>query len=176
MTTASSATSTFDQHFFRAALGRFPTGVTVVTTETASGEPVGLTISSFSSLSLDPALVLWTLALKSMSLPHFRHAQRYVVHVLSAAQHGLARRFASGPQEDRFAGLALARAPGGALRLATDHCAAWFECRSKALHEEGDHAILIGEVEHCHWTAQHPLVYHAGRFDLTPDVETADTP
>jgi len=164
--------SDFDAAFFRSALGRFATGVTVVTTQNhATGSPVGLTVSSFNSVSLDPPLVLWTLSRQSSSLPHFLRAERYVVHVLSAQQLKLARRFASGPQQDRFAGLALTRAPGGATMLDDADCAAWFECYNLSQHEAGDHLIFIGQVERCDRSFHQPLVYHAGDFDLTPSHE-----
>src|SRR5688572_14305512 len=104
----------FDSLYFRSALGRFPTGVTVITAETRhEHSPIGLTISSFNSVSLDPPLVLWTLSKKAASLAHFQHVDRYVIHVLGAHQLNLARKFAYGPQADRFKGIKLARAPHG---------------------------------------------------------------
>lgn len=162
----------FDSGFFRSALGRFATGVTVATTESVSdGGPVGLTISSFNSVSLDPPMVLWSLSKAASSLPHFLKARRYVIHVLAAAQLPLAKRFAHGPQAARFAGLALTRAPGGSLMLDDPECAAWFECYNLTQHEAGDHLIFIGQVERCHRIFSQPLVYHAGDFDLTPSTE-----
>ncbi|MGB6103393.1 MAG: flavin reductase family protein [Pusillimonas sp.] len=162
----------FDAQFFRSALGRFATGVTVITTESsADKKPLGLTISSFNSVSLEPPMVLWTLSRTASSLMHFQTSQRYVVHVLAASQLPLAKRFAYGPQARRFEGLALARAPGGTLMLDDTDCAAWFECYNLAQHEAGDHLIFIGQVERCHRNFNQPLVYHAGDFDLTPSTE-----
>lgn len=161
----------FDARFFRSALGRFATGVTIITTEAAPGQPLGLTISSFNSVSLDPPLVLWTLSKKASSLSYFQKAERYVVHVLAATQLHLAKRFAQGAQATRFAGLALGRAPGGTLMLDDPDCAAWFECFNVTQHEAGDHLIFIGQVERCHRSFHQPLVYHAGDFDLTPSTE-----
>ncbi|MFW7340292.1 flavin reductase family protein [Pollutimonas sp. H1-120] len=162
----------FDSRFFRSALGRFATGVTVITTEASQGGgPVGLTISSFNSVSLEPPMVLWTLSKKASSLAHFLQARRYVVHVLAAPQLSLAKRFAQGAQADRFKGLALTRAPGGTLMLDAPECAAWFECYNLTQHDAGDHTIFIGQVEHCHRNFGQPLVYHAGDFDLTPSTE-----
>ncbi len=162
----------FDAGFFRSALGRFATGVTIITAET-DGEksPVGLTISSFNSVSLEPPMVLWTLSRKASSLQHFVRAERYVVHVLAATQLHLAKQFAYGAQAARFKGLTLARAPGGTLMLDDPECAAWFECRNLTQHEAGDHLIFIGQVERCHRHFNQPLVYHAGDFDLTPSTE-----
>lgn len=162
----------FDARFFRSALGRFATGVTVVTTETApDARPLGLTISSFNSVSLEPPMILWSLTKAASSLPHYLAARRYVVHVLASTQLQLAKRFAHGPQSERFRNVALSRAPAGTLMLDEPDCAAWFECYNLTQHEAGDHIIFIGQVEHCHRNFNQPLVYHAGDFDLTPSTE-----
>ena len=162
----------FPALFFRSALGRFPTGVTVITAEHPdTGTPLGLTISSFSSVSLDPPMVLWTLTHAAASLASFKALDRYVIHVLSAGQVDLARRVAKGPQAERFVGLELERAPNGTLMLADNRCAAWFECHNTQRHEAGDHTIFVGQVEHCHRQLLSPLIYHAGDFELTPGSE-----
>lgn len=162
----------FPDLYFRSALGRFPTGVTVVTGEHPdTGAPLGLTISSFSSVSLNPPMVLWTLTHTASSLPAFLRIQRYVIHILSAAQIDLARRFSRGPQAERFVGLALDRAPNGTLMLDDPQCAAWFECHNTQHHPAGDHTIFVGQVEHCQRQLIPPLIYHAGDFELTPGSE-----
>ncbi|RTZ39161.1 flavin reductase [Candidimonas sp. SYP-B2681] len=162
----------FDADFFRSALGRFATGVAIITTENCTDRsPVGLTISSFNSVSLEPPLVLWSLSKAASSLRHFQHAERYVIHILAASQLHLAKRFASGAQDKRFEGLPLTRAPGGTLMLNDPECAAWFECHNMQHHEAGDHLIFIGQVERCQRSFAQPLVYHAGDFDLTPSTE-----
>lgn len=157
----------FDSAFFRAALGRFATGVTVVTAKDAQGQPVGLTVSSFNSVSLNPPLILWSLSLKSASRAAFEQCDHYVINVLSAEQIPLARRFAQGQMPERFDGMNPILAPGGTLRLDAP-CAAWFECYNRSRYIEGDHMIMVGEVEHCSHTGAAPLVFHAGGFDLTP--------
>jgi len=157
----------FDARFFRTALGRFATGVTVVTTAAPDGAPIGLTVSSFNSVSLNPPLVLWSLSRSSASLGIFEQCERYVVNVLSAGQAALARRFATGHTRERFNGLSRAQAPGGTPMLDA-HCAAWFECRNRSRYVEGDHIIMVGEVERCGHSGEAPLVFHAGGFDLTP--------
>ncbi len=162
----------FPALYFRSALGRFPTGVTVVTAEHPdTGAPLGLTISSFTSVSLEPPLVLWTLTHTASSLAAFLKLKRYVIHVLSAGPIDLARRFARGPQPERFLGLDLERAPNGTLMLADTRCAAWFECYNLQHHEAGDHTIFVGQVEHCHRQLLSPLIYHAGDFELTQASE-----
>ncbi len=162
----------FDSLFFRSALGRFATGVTIVTTQTRNERtPVGLTISSFNSVSLDPPMVLWALSKNSSSLSDFQNSERYVIHVLAAQQLHLAKKFAQGSQTERFSGLRLTHTPDGTLMLDEPECAAWFECYNLNRYEAGDHIIFIGQVEHCHRSFGQPLVYHAGDFDLTPSHE-----
>ncbi len=170
--TAPPTPADFPSLYFRSALGRFPTGVTIVTAEHPdTGAPLGLTISSFSSVSLDPPMVLWTLTHTASSLEAFLALDHYVIHVLSASQVDLARRFAKGPQADRFAGLPLERAPSGTLMLGDTRCAAWFECHNTQQHQAGDHTIFVGQVEHCQRQLLSPLIYHAGDFELTQASE-----
>jgi flavin reductase (DIM6/NTAB) family NADH-FMN oxidoreductase RutF len=157
----------FDSAFFRAALGRFPTGVTIITAEAEGLPRVGLTVSSFNSVSLDPPLVVWSLSRNSSSLKTLEHCERYVIHVLGSDQMSLSQRFASGTATQRFADISMTSAPNGSPRLDLP-CAAWFECANHRRYEEGDHIIFIGAVEHCARTQALPLVYHAGGYDLTP--------
>jgi len=157
----------FDALAFRTALGRFVTGVTIVTTCTTEGAPIGLTVSSFNAVSLSPPLVLWSLSRSARSLAAFESCQRYVINVLAAEQIELARRFATGFTQERFVDVPLCSAPNGAPRLAAPG-AAWFACHNRSRYVEGDHVIFVGEVEHCHHSKAPPLVYHAGGFDLTP--------
>ena len=163
----------FDSAYFRSALGRFATGVTIITAESQESKtPIGLTISSFNSVSLEPPLILWALSKKAATLADFRATKRYVVHVLAAKQLHLAKQFAQGPQAQRFTGTATEHTASGALKLKEPNCAAWFECFNLVQHEGGDHIIFIGQVERCHRSHALPLVYHAGDFDLTPSQET----
>jgi flavin reductase (DIM6/NTAB) family NADH-FMN oxidoreductase RutF len=150
---------------FRAALGMFATGVTVVTARAANGTRVGLTASSFNSVSLDPPLVLWSLSRNAASLPAFTTGSHYAINVLSAEQQALAERFAA-RHADRFAGLAFREGVSGAPIL--EGAAAVFECFNRSRYDEGDHIIFVGEVEHCeHRAGATPLIFHGGRF-LSP--------
>ena len=152
----------FTQRDFRDALGTFATGVTIVTTLREAGVPVGLTASSFNSVSLQPPLVLWSLALQAGSLPVFQGGSHYAIHILTAEQRALAERFAA-RGVDRFAGLSWREGSGGVPLL--DGAAAVLECRNRSRHEEGDHVIFVGEVEHCRYRADaSPLIFHGGRF------------
>lgn len=147
---------------FRAALGMFATGVTVVTARSADGGLVGLTANSFNSVSLDPPLVLWSLARKAATLTAFQQGSHYAINILAADQHALAERFAS-RAADRFAGIAWREGAGGAPLL--DGTAAVFECFNRSRYEEGDHVIFVGEVERCGRVAgASPLIFHGGRY------------
>lgn len=158
-----------DESLFKSVVGRFPTGVTVITTTDADSQsPIGLTISSFHSLSLSPTLILWTLTKKASTLQQFLKTPSYVVHILSSSQEHLAKQFATGPQSDRFTNINTTTAPNGSLMLDNGACSAWLECRNIAQYEAGDHYIFVGEVLHCDYQEAAPLIYHAGVFNLTP--------
>ena len=147
---------------FRAALGMFATGVTIVTARGADGAPVGLTANSFNSVSLTPPLVLWSLAKSAGSMPAFERGSHYAINILSADQHLLAERFAS-KSADRFADLAFREGAGGAPIL--EGAAAVFECFNRSRYEEGDHVIFVGEVERCaRRSGAQPLIFHGGRY------------
>ncbi|WP_279343783.1 flavin reductase family protein [Variovorax terrae] len=140
----------------------FATGVTIVTARTAQGELVGLTANSFNSVSLDPPLVLWSLARAAGSLPAFSTGSHYAINILAADQKDLAERFAL-KGADRWGGVGFAEGAGGAPLLAG--AAASFECYNRSRYEEGDHVIFVGEVERCtHRGGASPLLFHGGRF------------
>lgn len=152
----------FSDPEFRAALGMFATGVTIITARDASGAPVGLTANSFNSVSLAPPLVLWSLARSASSMPAFEHGSHYAINILSAGQHALAARFAS-KGIDRFADLPFREGVGGAPIL--EGSAAVFECFNRSQYEEGDHVIFVGEVERCErQEGLAPLIFHGGRY------------
>jgi flavin reductase (DIM6/NTAB) family NADH-FMN oxidoreductase RutF len=152
-----------DLRRFRRALGCFPTGVTVVTAS-AGGRRVGVTANSFSSVSLDPPLVLWSLYRESHSLPAFRVATHFAVNVLAHDQQGISERFCT-PADDRFAGLEVTEGPGRCPVL--PGCSAVFACRWVAEHEGGDHVIIVGEVESYMTSAYEPLVFCQGGYHRT---------
>ncbi|MEE1916315.1 flavin reductase family protein [Pseudomonas asiatica] len=150
-----------DSRQFRNALGAFATGVTIVTTQDAEGRDVGLTASSFNSVSLEPPMVLWSLTKTSGSLPAFMEGEYFAVHVLAADQQAMSDRF-SKRGIDKFEGLALERGTGG-IPLLGD-CSARFQCRTSYRYEGGDHIIFVGEViAFDHW-AHPPLAFHGGKY------------
>ena len=151
----------FDPQAFRDALGSFVTGVTIVTARDEAGRPYGLTANSFNSVSLDPPMVLWSLSLRSGSLPVFRDADNWAVHVLAADQQAMSDRFAR-PGDGKFAGVEDVDGPEGAPLLAG--YAARFGCRARFEYEGGDHAIFLGEVVDFDRREADPLIYHGGRY------------
>ena len=151
-----------DAKAFRNALGNFPTGVTIVTTRTQAGKAVGVTINSFSSLSLDPPLILWSLATKACSYQAFATAKYFAVHILAADQKNLAERFAL-PSMEKFDSTNLAAGLGDVPLL--PGCTAIFECSAQHCLPGGDHSILIGRVEsHKVIAGSLPLIFHRGHY------------
>jgi flavin reductase (DIM6/NTAB) family NADH-FMN oxidoreductase RutF len=145
----------------RRALGRFVTGVTIVTCRDERGAAVGLTANSFNALSLDPPLVLWSLRESSSTIGAFTGASHFAINVLAADQEELSRRFAR-PTSAKFDAGEWTDGQGGAPLLAG--CVAVFECRRRSHHTAGDHVLFIGEVERIGGSAAAPLVYHAGHY------------
>ena len=154
----------------RQALGRFVTGVTIVTCRDTQGVPVGLTANSFNALSLDPPLVLWSLRVASSTIDAFTGASHFAINVLAADQVDLSRRFAR-PSSAKFDAGEWTDGQGGAPLLAG--CVAVFECRRRSHHPAGDHVLFIGEVERIGGTAATPLVYHGGHYHSLKDVDPA---
>lgn len=151
----------------RAALGRFATGVTIVGCRGADGGPVGLTANSFSALSLQPPLVLWSLRSASPNLQAFLAASHFAVNVLAENQVELSRRFAS-PLADKFAEGLWAEGLGGAPLLAG--CAAVFECVQVSAQPAGDHMLFIGQVLRLTEAALAPLVFQSGHYRMLGEI------
>lgn len=149
------------QKQFRNALGSFATGVTIATTKDSEGHPVGVTASSFNSVSLDPPLVLWSLAKSSLSREAFCESGHFAVHVLAASQEDLSNRFARSG-EDKFSGIEWREGKLGSPVF--DQHAALFQCRTKHQYEGGDHIILVGEVIDFEAREEAPLLFHAGSY------------
>ena len=152
-----------DAKQFRNALGAFTTGVTIVTTCDREGNNVGLTVNSFNSVSLDPPLVLWSLARSSASLDAFLNSEYFAVHILAADQEQLSNLFAQ-RGADKFAGLTLEHGHGNVPLLGG--CSARFECRRAFRYDGGDHEIFIGEVLTFEHFERPPLVFQGGKYAL----------
>jgi len=162
-----------DARRFRSALGAFATGVTIVTTRDAAGSDVGLTANSFNSVSLEPPMVLWSLAKTAGSLPAFLAATHFAVHVLAADQEELSLRFAA-RGSPKFVGLDLERGPAQVPLLRG--CSARFQCRTAFRHEGGDHVIFVGAVESFDQSDRPPLIFHGGRYALAIRKEATPEP
>ncbi|MEM9058188.1 MAG: flavin reductase [Pseudomonadota bacterium] len=152
------------QRRLRRALGKFATGVTVITTRTAEGVRLGVTANSFNSVSLDPPLILWSLAKSAASLPAYQAAEHFAVNVLAENQVHLSDHFA-GRHGDKFNTVAFTDGLGEAPLL--DGSAARFECRTHALHDGGDHCIIVGEVERFEDSRLPALLYYEGGYAIS---------
>lgn len=154
----------FDLRDFRGALGQYATGVTVVTTLAADGRKVGMTANSFTSVSMEPPLVLWCPSKRSPSLRDFEDATHFAINVLASDQHVLSRQFAT-PATDKFAGAETSEGIAGVPLL--DGAVAVFQCRTVSRFDAGDHVIYVGEVEKYTHDGGAPLVFHAGKYHAT---------
>jgi len=144
---------------FRNALGCFGTGVTIVTT-TVDNTPFGITVNSFASVSLDPALVLWSLAKSSYRFAQFEPATHYAIHVLDQSQADQAARFARNAQS--FDHCPWRASENGVPLL--EQCVARFECERSSSHDGGDHAIIVGRVLRAANFGGEPLMFVGGQF------------
>ena len=163
----SPADPAIDPAAYRAVLGRFVTGVTIMTARGPGGVRVGVTANSFNTVSLDPPLILWSLALRAPSLPVFRSQDHFAVNILAQDQRDLALQFAR-PSADKFMGVETVEGFGGAPLLVG--ATAYLECRVAHLYPGGDHEIIVGRVLRMESTGRPPLVFHGGRFCDVSDL------
>jgi flavin reductase (DIM6/NTAB) family NADH-FMN oxidoreductase RutF len=146
---------------FRSVLGRFPSGVTIVTTKNRDGSDEGMTVSAFCSVSLDPPLVLICIEKNASAYGALTTASGFVVNVLAASQEQIARRF-SIVDIDRFEGVGYSRSQNGLAVL--DDVLGVIECATFAMHDAGDHTIIVGEVEAARAQNGTPLLYYRGGY------------
>ena len=151
----------FDQREFRNALGRFATGITVITCMGPGGKPEGLTANSFSAVSLEPPLVLWCLAKTAPTLQVFVETSHFIINILAEDQMHLSNQFAT-PAEDKFDGVDWLEGLGGAPAL--PGTIARFECRNETQYEGGDHLIFIGAVEKFSVSDGAPILFAGGQY------------
>lgn len=152
----------FDQRAFRNALGHFPTGVAVVTAHAGALSPVAMTVTSFNAVSLEPPLVLFSIRRDAASLPSLLAADSFGISVLRQDQSALSSRFANGRSE-KWAGIEPVRGTTGCPLVGP--CLASFECVPFAVHEGGDHRIIIGRVVSFEMAGEGaPLIFFRGRY------------
>jgi len=157
---------TDDLRGFRRALGQFPTGVTVITTLDANGNPVGVTASSFNSVSIDPPLILWSVAKTAYSATVFVQADNFVVNVLGKQQVAISNACAR-QGEDKFSAIDYRAGIGQCPVLSG--AAAYFGCKTWNLYDGGDHIIVVGEViEYSYSDSVMPLVFARGSYAVSP--------
>ena len=149
-----------DQDAFRAVLGRFASGVTIVTVRGANGRDYGMTVSAFSSVSLDPPLVMVCIGEDASLKPMIAETTHYGVSILASDQEPLSRRFAA--HGERFDGIGFTRGENGMALI--DGALAFMECRIIARHRAGDHTVVIGEVEAASVEDARPLLYYRGGY------------
>jgi len=145
----------------RDAFGRFATGVTVVTATTDDG-PVGITANSFSSLSLEPALVLWSPAIGSKRFDDFANARHFAIHILAGDQASVCEGFVRNKRA--FDGLDMTLNDHGVPLI--NNCLARLECKHVATHPGGDHVIVVGEVTYAQFNDGNPLGFFGGKFGV----------
>lgn len=151
-----------DSRKFRNALGRFATGVTVITARAQDGSPIGLTANSFSSVSLDPAMVLWSLGRQSPRVEDYVACDGYAIHILSKDQEALSNRFAT-PSDNKFDNLDWYEGEMGIPMLRDVET--WFVCKNQTRHDGGDHIIFVGEVTTFNDAMiEDPLLFFGGRY------------
>ena len=150
-----------DTRTFRNVLGQFPTGVTVVTALNNRGEKLGITVSSFNSVSLTPPLILWSIDKNNFSFTDYTTASHFAVHVLASDQIEVSNCFAA-KGTDKFANCDIRDGIAG-IPLLHDY-AACFQCETSATHDAGDHVIIVGKVLAFDSNERDPLVFHRGTY------------
>lgn len=153
---------TIDPDAFRSVLGRFASGITVLTTRDADGRDVGMTVSAFCSVSLHPPLVLACVDHEASMFGALQLTERFGVNMLASDQEALSRRFASAESVHRFEGIAFTRGESGVVLL--DDALAHIECTIVDRHRAGDHTLFLGEVESAAANEGRPLLYYRGGY------------
>ena len=153
---------TIDPDSFRSVLGRFASGITVITAVDADGRDVGMTVSAFSSVSLQPPLVQACVDRAASMFDALQHAERFGVNVLAAEQEALSRRFAAVESSHRFEGIGYVRGDSGVVLL--DDALAHMECTVVSRFDAGDHMLFVGEVERATARDARPLLYYRGGY------------
>jgi len=153
---------TLDPDTFRSVLGRFASGVTVVTTRDADGRDAGLTVSAFCSVSLHPPLIQVSVDQSASVHPVLAASTHFGVSILASEQEALSRRFSTVESMHRFEGIGFSRGESGVVLL--DDALAHLECRHVASHTAGDHTMFVGEVERASARGARPLLYYRGGY------------
>ena len=152
----------FTSHELRKGFSSFATGVTVITCLDSNQNPHGITISSFNTVSLEPALILWSLKKHSRLMPSFEVGHKQLIHVLERSQEAMAMHFAT-VKENQFADIPHKISASGLPQI--EGCAAYFECETVSVHTGGDHNIIVAKVLNLkHDPQSHPLIFAHSQF------------
>lgn len=146
---------------FRHAMAQFATGVTIVTCTNSQGRPVAMTVNSFTSVSVDPPLVLWCVNKTILPFAAFHDAAHFAIHVLHAGQQDTSNHFAV-DLEDKFSGVTYGDGIGGVPVL--KDFLALYQCETHARFDAGDHVIIVGRLLACELRDGEPLLFHAGGY------------
>lgn len=155
------------EKLYKEIMGSYPTGVTIVTTTDANNQPVGLTVNSFASVSLDPLIVLWCIDKKSGSLESFKHASKFAVNILAGHQEETCFIFASRKEKDRFAKVDWEFSSNQLPVLKEVYGV--LECEKIDQIDAGDHYILLGKVVHLHKNDTDPMLYYRRKVGSVPE-------
>jgi len=165
---------TVDGKRLRQALSTFPTGVCIVTTMGADGKREGMTINSFASVSLSPPLILWSIRDDARSADAFIATRGFAINMLGVRHRELAMHFAR-PAPDKFSAFEDSFVPGlRGVPVLADAMAS-YECTTYSRHQEGDHTILVGRVDHFVSRDMPPLMFHAGKLGTLQELAAAET-
>jgi flavin reductase (DIM6/NTAB) family NADH-FMN oxidoreductase RutF len=165
-----------DSRQFRQALGQFPTGVVIATARTATGQLVGMTLSSFNSVSLDPPLILFSMLRQARGFAQWQAVDRYAINVLNEEQEQVSNQFAR-TSGDKWDGISPLTGDTGVPML--PNSAVVFECAAHARFDGGDHEIFVGRVAAMHehaFNRGRPLVFFEGRYRQLASAANAHTP
>ena len=154
------------QATFKSIMGNYPTGVCVITSTTNEGVPVGLTVNSFASVSLDPTLILWSIDKRVSTYEVFNNMKNFVVHILGSEQASICSLFAT-KDVDRFSQCKWEMSTNNQPIISD--CAAILECQTFQTVDAGDHLIIIGEVTNLQNNEKNPLMYHRRKFGPIPE-------
>lgn len=165
----------FDSRQLRNALGQFPTGVVIVTAQTAGGERIGMTMSSFNSVSLDPPLVLFSVHRNALTFVHWQEMKHYAINILGEDQEELSNSFARA-KSDKWEGVNSAVGENGAPIL--PGAIVTFECEAYSRYDGGDHEIFVGRILKWHEGRMEtqPLVFYGGKYRQLTSIADAHTP
>ena len=157
--------SSYNSIYFKKTISKFTTGISIIILQDKENIPIGLTINSFNSVSLQPPIILWSLNKNSYHFSKIVKSKLYTIHILSSNQINLALKFSKGNNKERFIDLPLKKTKFGTILLNVP-VLAWFECESHNSIKIGDHIVLFAKIINCRYFNKKPLIFYNGQFNL----------